>query len=117
MTPRERLQMAYEFAFNPKMLNAKWRGWLKDPAAADPDELKALDEAAILHLPLPEGGGAPARARYRLALYQAGACDYQMRTFIRNLRARLNRPPLTETEVPAGMVRDVVLTHYHVPAC
>ena len=42
MTARERLQLAYEFAFNPKMLHAKWRGWLRDPAKADPDELKAL---------------------------------------------------------------------------
>lgn len=115
MTARERLQLAYEFAFNPKMLHAKWRGWLKDPDKADPDELKALDEAALLHLPLPEGGGAPARALYRLALYQAGACAYRMRTFIGGLRTRLRRPPLTATEVPAGMVRDVTLTRYRVP--
>jgi len=115
MTARDRLQMAYEFAFNPKMLHAKWRGWLKDPAAADPDELKALDEAAMLHLPLPETGGVSTRALYRLAVYQAGACDYRMRTFIGNLRRRLRRPALTATEVPVGMVRDVVLTHYRVP--
>lgn len=115
MTARERLQLAYEFAFNPKMLHAKWHGWLKNPANADPDELKALDEAAMLHLPLPERGDASSRALYRLALYQAGACGYRMRTFIGNLRDRLHRPPLTATEVPVGMVRDVVLTRYRVP--
>lgn len=115
MTARERLQMAYEFAFNPKMLHAKWRGWLKDPQAADPDELKALDEAAMLHLPLPEKGMS-SRALFRLAIYRAAACDYRMRTFITALRRRLNRPALVESEVPVGMVRDVVLTHYHEPS-
>ena len=115
MTARERLQLAYELAFNPKVLLGRWRRWLADPATADPDELKALDEAAMLHLPLPERVGAAARARYRLAIYQAAACDYGLRTFIGNLRTRLNRPPLTEKEVPVGMVRDVVLTHYRVP--
>lgn len=63
----------------------------------------------------PERVGAAARARYRLAIYQAAACDYGLRMFIGNLRTRLNRPPLTEKEVPVGMVRDVVLTHYRVP--
>ena len=116
MTPREQLQMAYEFAFNPKMLHAKWHRWLKNPAEADPDELLALDGAAKLHLPLPEKKAGPsARALYRLAIYQAAACDYGMRTFIASLRRCLNRPPLTETEVPFGMVRDVVLTHYAMP--
>ena len=85
MTPRERLQMAYEFAFNPKMLHAKWHGWLKNPSAC---------------------------ALYRLAFYQAAACDYGMRTFIASLRRRLNRPPITETEASFGMVRDVVLSRY-----
>lgn len=116
MTSRERLQMAYEFAFNPKMLHAKWHGWLQSPETADPDELKALDDAAMLHLPLPEKASGPSsRALYRLAIYQAGACEYGMRSFIANLRRILKRPVLTATEVPFGMVRDVVLTHYNVP--
>jgi len=106
--------MAYEFAFNPKMLHAKWHGWLKDPQAADPEELKALDEAALLHLPLPEKGMS-SLALFRLAIYQAAACDYRMRTFILALRRRLKRPELMESEVPVGLVRDVVLTHYAGP--
>lgn len=112
MTARERLQMAYEFAFNPKMLHAKWHGWLKDPAHADPEELQALDDAARLHLPLPESTFASSRALLRLATYQAAACDYRMRTFITALRRRLGRSELTEREVPVGMVRDVVMTRY-----
>ena len=115
MTARERLQLAYEIAFLPRRLNGLWRKWVNDPEHADADELKALDEAAILHLPIPEGKGAPIGARYRLAIYQAGASDYKMRSFIANVRARLNRPPITEKSVRPSMVRDVVLPHYGIP--
>ena len=115
MTARERLQLAYELAFLPRRLNGKCRAWLKKPEAIPADELKALDEAAMLHLPLPERGYASVRAVYRLAAYQAGACDYGMRTFIGNVRRLLRRPALTETEVPPGMVRDVTLPKYRVP--
>ena len=79
------------------------------------DELRALDEAAMLHLPLLQGGYASVRALYRLAAYQAGSCDYGMRGFIDNVRRRLNRPALAVTEVPSGMVKDVVLPKYRVP--
>ena len=115
MTARERLQLAYEIAFLPRRLNGLLRGWLNDPASVPADELKALDEAAMLHLPLPQGGYASVRALYRLAAYQAGSCDYGMRGFIDNVRRRLNRPALTVTEVPSGMVKDVVLPKYRVP--
>ena len=86
-----------------------------NPAAIPDDELTALDEAAMLHLPLPQGGYASVRALYRLAAYQAGSCDYGMRGFIDNVRRRLNRPALAVTEVPSGMVKDVVLPKYRVP--
>lgn len=115
MTARERLQLAYELAFLPRRLNGMCRIWLKDPNAISDDELKALDEAALLHLPLPERGYASVRALYRLAAYQAGACDYGMRTFIGNVRRKLCRPKLNETFVPPGMVRDVILPKYRVP--
>lgn len=115
MTARERLQLAYEMAFLPRRLIGYWRVWQKDPSAATDDELKALDEAAKLHLPLPQGGYASTRAVYRLAAYQAGACDYAQRNYINSIRRRLNRPPLTETEVPPGLVRDVVLPNYRIP--
>jgi len=115
MTARERLQLAYEIAFLPRRLNGLWRKWVDDPEHADPDELRALDEASILHLPLPEGNGAPIGARYRLALFQAGASDYKMRSFIANVRKRLNRPPISEKSVRPSMVRDVVLPDYRIP--
>ena len=114
MTARERLQLAYEIAFLPRRLNGLWRQWVANPAAADPDELKALDEAAMLHLPLPEGGSSPIGARCRLALYQAGASDYNMRSFIANVRKRLNRAPIVATSVPPPMVRDVALPKYAI---
>ena len=115
MTARERLQLAYEIAFLPRRLNGLWRVWKTCPSAIPEDQLKALDEAAMLHLQLPEGNGAPIGARYRLALYQAGASDYHMRTFIANVRRRLHRPELTMTSVPPGMVRDVILPKYNMP--
>lgn len=115
MTARERLQLAYEFAFLPRRLNGRLRAWLKDPVGISEDELRALDDAARLHLPLPERGYASVRALYRLAAYQAGACDYGMRTFIRNVRRTLGRPAITEAEVPPGMVRDVILPRYFAP--
>ena len=109
MTPRERLQLAYELAFCPWRLNGKWRGWVADPASADPDELRALDDAARLHLPLPQRPVSSTRALYRLARFQAESCAYRMRTFIGNVRRALNRAEISETEVPVGMVRDVAL--------
>ena len=62
-----------------------------------------------------ENLGNLVRALYRLAAYQAGSCDYVMRGFIDNVRRRLNRPVLSETAVPSGMVKDVVLPKYRVP--
>ena len=109
MTPRERLQLAYELAFCPWRLNGKWRAWVADPASADPDELRALDDAARLHLQLPQRPVPSMRALYRLARFQAESCECRMRTFIGNVRRALKRPELSETEVPVGMVRDVAL--------
>lgn len=115
MTARERQQLAYEIAFTPFRLDEKWRTWRRDPSAIDPEELRALDEAAMLHLPLPQGGAALSGAIYRLALYQAGAAPYAMRRYITNVRTILNRSPITEREVPSGLIADVALPDYHMP--
>lgn len=112
MTPRERLQLAYEYAFCPWRLNQRWRQWLADPEAADADELRSLDDAARLHLPLPQRPVSSKRALYRLASYQAGGCEHRMRYFIGNVRRALGRPAITETEVPVGLVRDVALPRF-----
>ena len=112
MTPRERLQLAYEYAFCPWRLNGAWRGWLADPSAVDADEMKALDDAARLHLQLPQARVSSTRALLRLARFQAESCETNMRTFIGNVRRALGRPDLAETEVPAGMVRDVALPRF-----
>lgn len=112
LTPRERLQLAYEFAFCPWRLNGRWRGWLAAPECADADELRALDDAARLHLPLPQARVSSERALFRLARFQAESCATNMRTFIGNVRTALKRPALVETEVPAGLVRDVALPRF-----
>jgi hypothetical protein len=115
MTPRERQQLAYEIAFTPFRLDGLWRSWRADPCVSDPDELRALDEAAMLHLPLPEGSAAVSSAVCRLALYQAGAAPYAMRTYITNVRRHLGRPPIKEKEVPLQLIADVALPDYHLP--
>ena len=112
LTARERLQLAYELAFCPWRLNGKWRGWLAAPERADADELRALDDAARLHLPLPEARVSSPRALLRLARFQAEGCETNMRTFVGNVRRALRRPALAETEVPAGLVRDVALPRF-----
>lgn len=115
MTPRERQQLAYELAFLPERLNGMWRKWDEARPAVDPDELKALDEAAMLHLPLPEGNAFASNAVYRVALYQAGAAPYGMRTFIANVRKRLGRPALDAREIPPSLLAEVALPGYHMP--
>ena len=112
LTPRERLQLAYELAFCAWRLNGKWRSWLAMPEQADADELRALDDAARLHLPLPEARVSSPRALLRLARFQAEACETNMRTFVGNVRRALRRPALVETEVPVGLVRDVALPRF-----
>lgn len=112
MTPRERLQLAYEFAFCPWRLNQRWRLWLSAPDQVDADELRALDDAARLHLLLPEARVSSPRALLRLARFQAESCETNMRTFITNVRMALKRPALVETEVPSGLVRDVALPQF-----
>lgn len=112
MTPRERLQLAYEFAFCPWRLNGRWREWLAAPGQADADELRALDDAARLHLPLPEARVSSPRALLRLARFQAESCETNMRTFVRNVRMALKRPEIVEAEVPVSLVRDVALPRF-----
>ena len=115
MTARERQQLAYEIAFLPERLNSLCRKWLAAPDRADPDELRALDEAALLHLPLPEGCAAQSRSVYRVALYQAGASLYGMRRFIGNVRRRLNRPTIEARSIPPSLLAEVALPNYHIP--
>ena len=109
MTEREKLQACYELAFFPPRLNEAWDR-IQRGAAADVDKLgELLDTALLLHQALPEKGFSSQRALTRLALYQARARAFGMVGFIRRLRQRLNRPPLTAREVPGHLVRDIGL--------
>ena len=69
-------------------------------AAIPQDEIQALDDAARLHLAIPESSYADVRSLERLARYQVWASRYHMRTFVTNVRSRRGRPPLVEKEVP-----------------
>lgn len=110
MTPRERLQLSYELALFPPRLNAFWHS-IRDGNTDDvsDDFLEALDDAARLHLALPEKGYASLRALERLALYQARSRAYCMPSFIRAVRAHLGRQAIAETIVPGHLVRDIAL--------
>ncbi|MDD5678135.1 MAG: hypothetical protein PHW60_09130 [Kiritimatiellae bacterium] len=109
MTAREKLQACYELAFFPPRLNEAWDR-IRRNAEPNMDELgMLLDTAELLHQALPERGFPSQRALTRLALYQARARAFGMVGFIRCLRRRLNRPPLTAHEVPGHLVRDIGL--------
>ena len=107
MSPRERMQLAYELAFFPPRLNGLWNR-IRDGKEISDNEIKALDEAALLQLALPEDCHSQ-RALERLALFQAKSRAYGMPAFIRGVRKRLGRPALTETAVPERLVRDMAL--------
>lgn len=109
MNSREKLQYCYELAFFPPRLNEVWNH-VKSGSVSDTDELgDLLDTALLLHQALPSTGYASQRALNRLALYQAKARAFGTVAFLRNLRERMGRGPLTQTELPGSMVRDVGL--------
>ena len=112
MTAREKQELAYRFAFWPDALNSRLHRWKKDPSSATEDELEALDNAAQLHLPLPETGYASFRQVARLAMYQALACQYGMRRFVTGLRRFLSRPELSVSACPASLLADVSIPEF-----
>jgi hypothetical protein len=110
MTPREKLQRAYELAFYPPRLNQTWNR-IRDRAVEDPEALREMVHMALLlHLALPEEGVASQRALKRLALYQAKSRSYGMVRFLRNVAKALHCPmPSSGDMLPGHMVRDNAL--------
>ena len=107
MTPRERIQAAYELAFFPPRLNGLWNR-VRGGGVVSEEEAAALDDAALLHLALPEDYPSM-RALERLASFQARSRAYGMPAFVRNVRKRLGRPPSADVVVPPRLVRDIAL--------
>jgi hypothetical protein len=68
-----------------------------------------LDTALLLHQALPSEGYASQRALNRLALYQAKSRAFGTVRFLKNIRRWLGRAPLSMTEVPVSLVRDIGL--------
>jgi hypothetical protein len=112
MTPREKLQLSYELAFFPPRLNQVAEIIRQDAGQLQPEWLDRLDEAALLHLALPEKGYASSRALERLAIYQARSRAYGMPGFLRAIRHRLGRSDLPDTFVPGHLVRDIALPEF-----
>ena len=112
MMTREKLQACYELAFYPPRLDAAWQQ-IKMGNRQDADELgELLDTALLLHQALPEGEFSSQRALNRLALYQAKSRAFGTVRFLRNLREKLKRSPLAQTEVPGNLVRDIGLPSF-----
>lgn len=113
MSPREKLQLAYEIAFFPPRLEGVWRE-VKSDRVGDVDGLVELLKMALdLHRALPESGYASQRALERLAVYQARARAFGTVTFLRNVLRHLG----VEVEFPVGtvppaMVRDIGLPEF-----
>lgn len=103
MTPRERLQTAYELAFYPPRLHRAWRQLQKNPSDSKGELGELLDQA------LPEQGYASQRALNRLALYQAKARAFGMVTFLANIRKYCSRPEISTRVVPGNLVCDIGL--------
>lgn len=109
MTGRAKLQYCYELAFYPPRLNQVWQR-LKTGRIPDLEEMgRMLDTALLLHQALPSEGFASQRALNRLALYQAKSRAFGTVRFLKNIRHLMGRAPLSQTEVPGHLVRDVGL--------
>ena len=109
VTPRQKLQMAYELAFHPARLNAAWNEWEKGTAADVAGLRLVLDWALTLHQRLPEAPAVTGRALRRVARYQATARLYRLPSMLRRFRERLGAAGPIPEEVPAWMVRDIGL--------
>ena len=121
MSPRDKLQTAYELAFYPPRLNRAWNDIKRQHVDSLTELGELLDMALRLHQALPEDGVASPLALKRLALYQARARTFGMVRFLRNIRVAIGLPAsVHETVVPAWMVRDIGLpplsrpTGFHV---
>src|SRR2546430_14094630 len=109
MTPREKLQLAYELAFHPARLNAVWNDWDKG-VIPDLAELRVVVAWAMaLHQRLPEAPGVASRALHRLATYQATARVYRLPSMLRRFHEKLGGTEAIPEEVPSWMVRDIAL--------
>jgi hypothetical protein len=109
MTPREKLQTAYELAFHPARLNAAWNDWDRG-RTTDLEALRSvLNWALTLHQRLPEAPAVSGRALRRLAGYQANARLYRLPSMLRRFCQRLGASTETPEEVPAWMVRDIAI--------
>jgi hypothetical protein len=109
MTPRAKLQWAYELAFHPAKLNEAWNDWERGRVTDVASLQEVVDWAFSLHQRLPEAPAVTGRALCRLASYQATSRLYRMPSMLRRFRAKLGLSTATPEEVPAWMVRDIGL--------
>ncbi|HMP72507.1 MAG TPA: hypothetical protein PKE55_04515 [Kiritimatiellia bacterium] len=113
MTPREKIQAAYELAFFPPRIHTLWnqlkQGELKDREVW----AELVDMAISLHLALPQRGYSSPGALHRLAFYQAQSRGFAMPLCLYNIRKRMMIPGEPPTgSVPPHLVRDIGLPEF-----
>ena len=109
LTAREQLQYLYELAFFPPRLSEFWMQ-VKQAQIPPESAAAAIRGALLLHLALPEGSGASARALKRLAHYQACSKPFVPVAFLKNIARKMNLDVAPHAEhVPPEMVRDIGL--------
>lgn len=116
MTPREKIQAAYELAFFPPRVHALWnqlkRNELKDRELWS----ELVDMAIALHLALPQSGYASPGALHRLALYQAQSRGFAMPRCLYTIRKKMGIPGNPPSgAVPPHLVRDIGLPEFCRP--
>ncbi len=113
MTPREKIQAAYELAFYPPRIHELWNALKRGELPHRALWLELVDMAISLHLALPESGYASPGALHRLAFYQAQSRCFIMPRCLYNVRKRMNAPGEPPTgSVPGHLVRDIVLPEF-----
>jgi hypothetical protein len=101
MSPRDKLQFAFELAFHPPRLNAVWNDWEGGRISDVATLREAVDWALMLHQRLPEAPAVSLRALGRLARYQVRARAYRLPSRLRRFRAGLGESSGLPEEVPA----------------
>ncbi|HMO99154.1 MAG TPA: hypothetical protein PKE26_08600 [Kiritimatiellia bacterium] len=118
MTPRDKIQAAYELAFFPPRIHHVWNHLKKGTLTEREQWIELIDVAISLHLALPQQGYASPGALHRLAFYQAQSRGFAMPRCLYNLRKEIGAPgePPNGT-VPGHLVRDIALPEFCRPRC
>ena len=116
MTPRDKIQRAYELAFFPPRVHTLWNLMKKGDLPDREMWIELVDMAISLHLALPQTGYSSPAALHRLAFYQAQSRGFAMPRCLYNIRKKLGSPGEPPSGcVPGHLVRDIGLPEFCRP--